>query len=113
MGKRRKRGDFEIPNAECRIVRGNIHVRVDWDDTSQGQFHFVPKSSLQVQSGGVLAGGSRVAMRYTGGSVWTGTVAYSAQNIAAMSLIKGKTTGCHACCSKFQTCYAKLDTNAK
>ena len=87
MGRKRKHDDLD-PNANCKVVRGNIHVRVDWDDTSQGNFHYVPRSSLQCK--GELAGGSRVAMRYTGGTVWTGTVAYSARRSAAMSLIQGK-----------------------
>ena len=87
MGKKRKRTDI-IPNAACKIVRGHVHVRVNWDDVSQGQFHYVPKSSLQTED--KLAGGSRVAMKYTGGRIWTGTVAFSARNTAAMSLIEGE-----------------------
>ena len=33
MGRKRKHGDT-IPIADFKVVRGNIHIRIDWDDTS-------------------------------------------------------------------------------
>ena len=87
MGRKRKRPIPGVPiDADFKTRRGNIYVRVDWDDTSRGDYHYVPVKSLKCS--GTIAAGSRVSMRHSGGRAWTGTVAVSP--LAARSLVQGK-----------------------
>ena len=85
MVHKRKR----IDNLDCRTVRGRLHVRVQWDDTSQGDSHYVPVSQLKCDST-PLAPGAAVQMRHSKGKLWKGRLACSARYMAAASLVSGE-----------------------
>ena len=55
-------------------VRGKRVVRVDWDDTSRGEWHYVQISNLRIHSGSHLGPGGRVSLKH-GSRIWTGTIA--------------------------------------
>ena len=78
-----------IDNLDCRTVRGRLHVRVQWDDTSQGDSHYVPVSTLKCEST-PLVPGAQVQMRHSKGKLWKGRLACSARYMAASSLVSGE-----------------------
>ena len=49
-------------------------IRVNWDDKSLGEWHYVAISDLRLLPGSSLEPGGRVRMRHHG-SVWLGTIA--------------------------------------
>lgn len=49
-------------------------VRVNWDDKSLGDWHYVAISNLKLVPGSALEAGGRVKMRYNG-KIWHGTIA--------------------------------------
>ena len=83
---RRKRKN--IGNLDCKTVRGRLHVRVKWDDASQGDSHYVPVSQLKYDSKSLVPGGT-VQMRHSKRKLWTGRLACSSRYEAAASLVSG------------------------
>lgn len=49
-------------------------IRVNWDRTDKGAWHYVPRSNLQVLPGSEFNAGGRVALKYKG-ETWHGTIA--------------------------------------
>lgn len=87
MVKKRKRSIPGVPiGADFKTRRGQVYVRVNWDDTSEGEYHYVPLKTLKCS--GTIAAGSRVSMRHSGGRAWSGTVA--TDPLSAHSLVQGK-----------------------
>ena len=76
-----------VPNGDCKIKNGILHVLVVWDDKSQGLSHYVPVHCLK--SSRPLEGGVAVSMRHSK-KVWTGKIQLSKKRIAALSLVHGK-----------------------
>lgn len=52
------------------------HVRINWDETSKGDWHYVPMASVRVLPGYSLEAGAKVSVRF-GQKNWTGTIAAS------------------------------------
>jgi len=48
-------------------------IRVNWDDVTHGEWHYVPKSSLTVLPNSEMIAGGRVSLKWKG-EVWTGTI---------------------------------------
>ena len=80
---------MSVPDADCKVKNGTLHVLVKWDDTSRGEAHYVPVSSIRSES--PLQGGTRVRMRHCK-KVWSGRVQLSKRRKAALSLVHGKFT---------------------
>ena len=87
MGRKRKKEGVP-PMTDCEVGRGQIYVRVIWDDTSKGISHYVPLNSIMCTE--KISGGSRVTMRHSGGKVWSGTVATDAREDAIRDLVQGR-----------------------
>ena len=83
----KRKSKKSVPNAECKIKNGILHVLVIWDDTSQGQSHYVPVQCLKSHK--PLEGGVEVSMKHSK-KIWTGRIQLSKRRIAALSLVHGK-----------------------
>ncbi|XP_037082678.1 uncharacterized protein LOC119103308 [Pollicipes pollicipes] len=70
---------------DSRKIRGICHARVNWDDASQGQWHYVSLGKLSGPE--PIEAGSRVSMKYGGGR-WTGTVAGKQPSLEPHDLVE-------------------------
>ena len=78
-----------VPNGECRIRNGVVHVLVKWDDQSRGYSHYVPVHCLKtVDANSHIEGGTKVYMRHSK-KIWTGEIEISRKRKAALSLVGG------------------------
>ena len=53
--------------------KGRVEIRVNWDGTTGGEWHYVPQSPLTVLPTRRLEAGGRVSIKWKG-STWTGTI---------------------------------------
>ena len=83
----KRKSKKSVPNANCKIRGGVLHVLVAWDDKTRGDSHYVPVHCLK--SDAPLQGGANVSMRHSR-KVWTGRIQLSERRMAALSLIHGK-----------------------
>ena len=54
--------------------KGRVEIRVDWDNTTGGEWHYVPQSALTLLPSHRLEAGGRVSLKWRG-TFWTGTIA--------------------------------------
>ena len=54
--------------------KGRVEIRVNWDNTTGGEWHYVPQSALTVLPTHRLEAGGRVSIKWKG-TTWTGTIA--------------------------------------
>ena len=54
--------------------KGRVEIRVNWDNTTGGEWHYVPQSALTVLPTHRLEEGSCVSIKWKG-ATWTGTMA--------------------------------------
>ena len=69
--------------------KGRVEVRVDWDDKSHGDWHYVPKSALSVLPNQNIEAGGRVSLKWRG-ATWIGTIASKSRKKLSSQLKRGK-----------------------
>ena len=56
-----------------RIRKKKREIDVEWDNQSEGAWHYVPKSKLSILTGSQLEAGTRVSLKWKT-QTWLGTV---------------------------------------